>query len=26
MSEDQQFAKLRHCVEVATEVWGRLDA
>jgi len=26
ISADQQFAKLRHCVEVATEVWGKLDA
>jgi 5-methyltetrahydropteroyltriglutamate--homocysteine methyltransferase len=26
VSEAEQFAKLRHCVEVATEVWGRLDA
>lgn len=26
MSAEQQAAKLRHCVEVATEVWGKLDA
>jgi 5-methyltetrahydropteroyltriglutamate--homocysteine methyltransferase len=26
MTIDQQFAKLRHCVEVANDVWGRLDA
>jgi 5-methyltetrahydropteroyltriglutamate--homocysteine methyltransferase len=26
MSVDQEFAKLRHCVQVATEVWGKLDA
>jgi 5-methyltetrahydropteroyltriglutamate--homocysteine methyltransferase len=26
MTTDQQFAKLRHCVEVANEVWGRIDA